>query len=245
MGTSLRVTIDEVPQADGAVTHRVLTGGYHVNLSAELWLNSGVDGTKGQVAQGRELVQLNDLIMSHLNRMREDGGGRLSWNPSGDDIPERMVDDLFWVDDASAEWDGQLVVVNFGLMSPFPYAMDLAETTTSISDGATSSPVNLGTAPFYPVIKAYGPYTAFTITNESTGKVLQYNGAQPGASSVAGGHYIEFDMFRNTAYLDGDVANRKAGIVLSTSDFWPMVQGTNTIHPEGCDIDVLWQSAWV
>ena len=50
---------------------------------------------------------------------------------------------------------------------------------------------------------------------------------------------------RNTAYLDGDVANRKAGIVLSTSDFWPMVQGTNTIHPEGCDIDVLWQSAWV
>lgn len=244
MGAPLRVTTDDVPASDGTIVHRVLRGGYAVNLTVELWQAPGTDGAPGEPATGATLVALNDLMVRHLVRMLDDGQGRLSWNPSGDTVAERMVDDLFWTGDVDVSDDALLWALAFGLQSPFPYAMDLQETTSPITDGGSVVLTNVGTSKFWPVIKAYGPATDFTITNDTTGKVIHYDSSQPGASAVAGGHYIEFDCFRNTAYLDGDVANRRAGVDPLVTEFWALELGANTVSCDGCDVDVLWQPAW-
>lgn len=244
MGAPLRTSIDDVPAGDGAIPHKVLTSGYRVTLPLELWATPGTGGEPGEAATGATLVAMNDLLMRHLNRIREDGQGRLTWNPSGDSNPERMVDDMFWFGDPSEENDDLLWTVTFDLVSPFPYAQDAAETTTSIDDGDSATLTNPGSARFYPVIKAHGPSDEFTILNETSGKQLHYDGSQPGASTLAGGHYIEFDCFRNTAYLDGDVATRMAGIDPFLSEFWTLEIGDNVVSADGADIDVLWQAAW-
>lgn len=245
MGAPLRTSIDDVPAEDGSVVHKVLTAGYRVNLAVELWKTPGVTGQAGIAAMGETLVAMNDLLLRHLNRIRDDGGGRLSWNPSGDTNVERMVNDLFWFGDVGDEDDDLLWTVTFELVSPFPYAMGAAETTTSISDGASAVLANVGSSRFKPVIKAYGPTSEFTITNETSGKQMHYDASQPGASAIGGsGAYAEFDHFRNTAYLNGDVASLAAGVDPFVSEFFPLEIGDNTISVDGCDIDVLWQPAW-
>ncbi len=119
---------------------------------------------------------------------------------------------------------------------------------------ATTALTNAGTVNFYPVFKVNGPFTAFTLRNnsvlDSQGNPLDivYDGNLPGAQSVAGGHYAEIDTFRNTVYLDGNLANLKPGINILFSDFWWLQPGTNNVRFESdsgtASVDVLWQAAY-
>jgi hypothetical protein len=56
---------------------------------------------------------------------------------------------------------------------------------------------------------------------------------------------VEFDFFRNTAYLNGAGANRKASIDIELSDFWLLEAGVaNTIEITGADADLLLNHAY-
>lgn len=245
MRAPLRPSLDDVPASDGAIPHPALTSGYRVTLVFRLFQ------TREEPACDEVLVLLNDLVMKHVNALRSSGGGRLVWNPSGL-RPERMVDDLWWFDDLIPEKDGAVWKITVGFVSAFPYAEDNAETTTTITDGGSSILTNDGSAPFFPVMKVYGPTSFFEIVNadslDSNGdpRRFVYDAALPGAVAIGGGgDYVEFDFFRNTAYLNGSGANRKPGIDVLESDFFPLEIGSNEISIDGADVTVLWQDAWV
>jgi hypothetical protein len=246
MGFTLRSTVDDISADDGSIVHKVLASGYEVRLSAELWAFPGTDGNRGEPASGAVLVEMNDLLMRHLNRCRDDGLARLIWTPTGGS-PQRMIDDLFWTDDEESSNGGgndQVWVMTWGMRSPFPYAQDAAENTTTITDGNSDTLLNAGTARFYPVIKIYGPATDVTITNDANDGIIHYDSAQPGAVAIGGGDYVEVDTFRQTAFLNGDVANRLPGIDPFVTEFFKLEIGNNLIGVTGADIDILWQSAW-
>lgn len=241
MGAPLRVSVDDVAVRDGAIPHEVFVSGYRVSLLVELW------ESKNQPARGNVLVQMNDLLARHLNRCRADGQGRVTWNPSGDDstFPERMVDDLWWVEDLVENREGDSIALGFGFVSPDPYAKVAAQTTTSIADGATETLDNVGSAPFFPVIKVYGATSEFTIENAANGKVFHYDASQPGASAIGGsGAYVELNFPREVAYLNGNGPSRKAGIDPVASEFFPLEIGENDISIDGASCDVLWQPAF-
>lgn len=241
MGAPLRVSVDDVAATDGAVPHEVLTSGYRVSLTVEYW------EAAHQVAMGEVLVAMNDLLMRHLNRCRADGQGRLQWNPSGDGNAERMVDDLWWIEDLEEDFegDGPGVAVKFGFVSPDPYAKIAAQTTTAVADGATETLDNEGSAPFKPVMKVYGATSEFTITNETSDKVFHYDASQSGAIPIpGGGQYAELNFLRDTAYLNGDGASLKSGIDVIASEFFDLEIGENDLTIDGASMDVLWQSAY-
>lgn len=96
----------------------------------------------------------------------------------------------------------------------------------------------------WPVFKVYGPSTGFTLSNDTTDLMIVWDANLPGASPLGGGDYIEIDTFRGVAYLNGDGANEKVGIVVAQTDFFPLVPGANVVSLSGAaSVDVLWQGA--
>lgn len=254
-GTARRVTRTNIAQAGGEITHKKYRSGYAMELTAQLWETSGIDGKPAEKSVLREMA---DFLMLHLNAL-DNEDGRIRWAPSG--ANERMLDRVRMlgpsIDGAgssvsvvvSKDAATPLRTVTFALLSPFPYAMDYAEIDTPIADGASVALDNIGNSEFWPVIKVHGPTSAFSLINNDVlgddGEALQivYDATLPGAVPIESGHYAEIDCFRNTVYLDGDGANLKPGIDILQSDFWPLVPGSNTITV-GANIDILWQSAY-
>lgn len=250
--TGIRATRNPVPQAPGAILHRGFTDGALLELAVEYWagVNETACATSSPTSQS-----MDDLLLKHLRSILN-GGGRLIWTPAGE--PVRLLDELRWVETTQLVEDDGLTGTSFGLASPFPYGIDYTQTLTVLtSSSPTQTLTNTGTAPMYPVFKVYGPFYGFELENASNldddGNPLRivYDSDLPGAVSVAGGHYIEIDTFRNTVYLDGDGASRKAGIDIEASDFWDLIVGDNEVTISGQagsnvapDVDILWQAAW-
>lgn len=248
VGAALRITKDDIPQASGAILHRP-------RLQAETLMSLGVEfwADRTNVACGSQLVDMSDLLLAHLNALLDADGGRAQWTPSGH--PTRILDDVLWEAAAVPFIEGDATRgYTFALDSPFPYAIDLSQVTTVIAAGATATITNGGSAPFYPVVKVAppgsAPLSSFSITNASVldpdGNpfTLVYDASLPGGASIAAGHYVEFDFFRDTAYLDGSGANRKGGIDITVSDFFPLKPGANVITVIGGDATFLTNDAW-
>lgn len=261
-GTGRRVTRTNIPQADGEIIHRKFKTGYALELHLQLW-----DAQKAAPACGGLLREMGDLLALHLNSI-ENVDGRIVWTPSADPdgtpVANRMVDSVRFLGpsgdggggfasiDVEMDPEGPLVVVSFGLLSQLPYEQDEAQVTTDLTAGATI--FNGGDTEQFPVIRVYGPTNTFTLTNtdalDEDGDPLAfvYDASLPGAHSIASGHYAEIITFRNTIYLDGNSTNLKSGIDIPSSDFWPIVPGTNVITVgggyTGSRIDLLWQNAY-
>lgn len=247
--TDKRVSVDNIPQGDGVIPHRDFTGGFQLQMGLSLWVGEQANSDAGP-ACAADLVHMWDLLMLHLRSMFV-SPGRVYWTPTGQ--PQRMADQVKLIsgpsDTTSPRGQGGVSVI-FTLLSPFPYALTAAQNTTTILDGATETLTNGGNTDFFPVIKVYGPTSAFTITNNSVldedGNPLQlvYSSANPGGQSIPSGHYGEFDFFKNTAYKDGSGLNLKPGITIPSSDFFPLAPGENDITVDGADADVLYNDAW-
>lgn len=242
-GADIRDTKDNVPQADGSILHRRFYTGYECKLTCSYWEDDE------NVACEDVAREMHDNLMRALRSLQEDSG-RLVWTPSG--AANRMFDEVrLLVRAAVSVQESSLIVVSFTLDTPFPYAQDETETTTSFTNASPTQHLdNTGSAPFYPVWKVHGPTSGFTISNVTTGEEIVYDADLPGASAIASGHYAEIDTFRNTVYLDGSSSNLKPGIEILNSDFFPLEVGDNeiTIFGEGTfpapDTDCLWQAAW-
>lgn len=249
---ALRFTNDDLSQADGGVPHPPWRSGLVASFNVEYVIAK--TGADVEPACGADLREMHDLLISHLDeltRVSDDfDNQRLFWTPSGDGYGpdfggnQRMITNILtasWPTPAAGSIGTRVLIE---LATPFPYAIDSVQQLTSIADGGTGTITLDGSSEFRPVVKAYGPFTSFGITNATTGGFLQYDGARPGAEAVASGHYLEIDFFRGTVTLDGSVTFLDAGLDPTVTDFWPLVKGDNDIEPVGADIDVLWNPAW-
>lgn len=244
-GYPLRITEDDIPQADGAIFHRRYRGGYFMQWAIELWESSEVP------ACDEMLRVMNDTLMRFLNPLIRADRGRILWDPSGYS-DQRMLDQVQLAVAIEGINEGGVTTITVGFDTPFPYAIDKTQITTTLAGGTDGDTVtNLGTVEFWPVFKVYGATSSFTITNESVvddaGDPMEiiYDASRPGAAAIGGGgDYVEIDCFRNTVYLNGNEANRKAGIDIENSDFFPLAVGENVITISGATADMLWNHAW-
>ena len=236
-GADLRVTIDNIPAGDGGIVHDPFQSYYAVTLSMNLFKDD-------KPACATDLNRMYQTFALHaLGMLHTDG--RLIWTPTG--YPQRLLDNVRLSARPTATQVSEVMVqLVAGFASPFPYAITATQTTTSFAVGATHTITNDGTEPTYPVVKVFGATSAFSLVNNETGLLLSYNASLPGASPIAGGDYVEIDMFRGTAYLNGSGANRKSGIDLIASDFWPITPkpSGNSITVLGASADFLWNQAW-
>ncbi len=227
-----------MPQSDGQLNHTQYLTGYKMRLALALW------NDPTSVACGEDAQDMLDALDAHIDALRNPvGTTRLVWHPTNK--AERMANEIVLAERAVAtvvpgRSDG-LVAVQFAVVSAFPYAMSEQEQTpTTIADGATESLVNDGTTRFWPVFRVQGPTSNFTITNTTTGELLHWDGPMVGT-----GEYVEIDMFRGTAYLNGDDANLLDGIDFLTTDFWALERGLNYVTITGADTVVLWNDAYL
>jgi hypothetical protein len=248
---ALRPPDTNLPQKDGAQLHRRFFGSYQMTLALQFW-----EG--GDSPACDELLQdMVDEVMKHIRALANPPlwitgpviaqDPRILWTPSG--ANQRMLKNVRLSGDIEAtitiEQTG-ITQVAFIVRSGYPYAMDAAETTTALDATLT----NGGSAEFWPVIQVSGPTSGFTITNQSIldddGNMLAivYDASQPGASSIAGGNYVEIDLFAETMYLNGSGANMKPGLVMDDSTFFPIGVGANDLTIIGATANVLWQNAW-
>lgn len=262
---SLRVTQDNISQADGSVLHPRWKTGLVATIRVAYWM-TGPAGSVNPAAEdepacGADQRIMHQDIVQALNSIRRLTGAaqRLVWAPTGyGDL--RMLDQiqlLSWPE-PSYDLDGGEASVVFSVESPFPYALDFTETTTHVgsgSSGGTNTISNVGNADFSPVAKVYGPTTSFTLTNESdldeSGNPLKvvYDAGRPGGIAIGGSDYAEIDFFRGTIYKNGNGANLIAGIDPTTTDFWHLLTtgflgGPNVISITGANVDILWNNAW-
>lgn len=239
MWQDLRGTDKDLPQADGGQIFERFDG--RTQLKLKMLLLDGEEPACGTVL--REMVDNVTLHLAQLSKASM--AGRFFWIPDG--IGDyRLLD---FVRRASRmQWDWPQspnpVTCTVLLDSPFPYSIDYTQIATTIGDGASATLTNTGSVPMWPVFKVYGPSTAFVLSNDTTGLLISWDSALPDATPLGGGDYVEIDTFRGTAYLNGSGANEKTGIVVSTTDFWPLVPGPNVVSLSGADhVQVLWQGA--
>ena len=255
-GLPVRLVDDDVPQGDGKISHRRWRSGYQMHLAVAPVLWDGDETVDAEPACGADLVEMLDLLGLHINELVRTGqiGGanaRLFWTPSGHD--ERMLDrvQLVAVTNTPGESDLGGYLVEVDIDSTFPYYIEADDTETTIGSGATATINNPGNTDYLPVVEAYGAYGAFTLTNHSVQDLdgvdiaIVYDASLPGGDAVAGGDWVEFEFFRETAYLNGNVSGRKGSIDWSQSDFFPLVPGDNEIELSGGDhVVVKSAGAW-
>lgn len=235
-GTNLRVNTESVPSGDGSIFHPRFKDGYQMHVTLQL-LQSGA------VAVDTDLQTLYDELMSHLEAMI-DGDGRIQWPIAGGGN-DRMLDAIRTLEIPGPS-GGLPKQFAFAVESPFPYAIDAPQTTTTLVDGTPVTVTRVGSAKkFWPVAKANGPITGtFTLENLTTGEQLQYDATLPGASGIASGHYAEIDFFKKTVTLDGNVSFLEEGVVWSGADFWALAVGANSIKLTGAGGQLLYNEAW-
>lgn len=232
IGADLRVNTENLPGGDGSLFHRRFKRGMVLRFSAALY-------SDGAVADGTGRAGLLDDLRTHLNAL-QNGDGRIAWDVPGGST--RMLDRIRLLERLTYQ-GGWAKTVSFVVESPFPYALTEAEQELETITGSATI-TNNGTADTYPVWKVYGASTGFTLTNTTTGLAIVYDDSLPGAASIGGGDYVEIDTFRNTAYLNGDEGNRKPGIDLLQTDFFPLVPGENAITITGATVDALVNDGW-
>lgn len=229
VGASVRATVDNIPQASGEIHHPRAQEGVGMVLQTEFW-------SHGERACGQVLQTMCDNLMAHLVALLNADDGRVLWTPEG--FGQRMITQARWLEGVQPSWDGSMLRVSFAIDSPFPYAISALQAAPVISGSGTVT--NGGNTDFKPVLQLAGPFTTAEIVNESVvdenGDPLRivYDGSRPGAAAIGSGNILEIDTFKDSAYLGiggppGDDSNRKAGIDLGQSDFFPIAPGANTI----------------
>lgn len=233
-GLELRATDNFIPEQDGEQTHQRYWGGALMTLGVVLMEKTDAP------ACGELLQEMSDYLLKRIRAYTRPpappNDARVLWTPSGES--QRMLKDAVINSPYEPQLiDGGATMFTWQVKSPYPYAMDAAETTTALNAVLT----NGGTADFWPVIRVTGG-TAFTITNTSVldedGNALQiiYSGTYTG--------FAEIDCFNGTIFQNGDGANLSGDINFLSTDYFWLQPGANDITIVGGSANVLWQNAW-
>lgn len=249
----VRVTDDDLPQADGKIPHRRWRSGYSVHLAIEPWT---VDGDDFECASGEDLVEMLDLLGLHINSMIRTGlvqgfpNARLLFSPTGS--ADRMFDRCQLSGTPNVTLDGALggIQVEFDLDTTYPYYIEAEETQTVLAATGVEIIENAGNTQYFGVVKIDGPTSNFILFNntilDQDGNPLQivYDDSLPGAAAIAGGNYVEINLYTGTAFLNGSGSNLVAGLDFRYTDFWPLVPGLNQVGLVGASGTFLSNGAW-
>lgn len=235
---SVRSSKDNVPQADGSILHYRFKTGYELALTVELW------ATRDNIACAEDITVLGEALDGALSSLLNppDQNGRLIWTPDGaGTMPgARMFNDLALLEaPVSVMQAGGAIRVQFVLDTQWPYAMDTSERQISV-DGTVFIDHG-GNADLYPVLKVLGGgggVSNFIVSNVTQGKALSYDGA-----TIPAGEYLEINMFKNTAFLNGDEANYLNGFDPELTDFFTLSPGENQIDTN-TEVIFLVNGAW-
>lgn len=245
-GCALRNTVraqrNPIPQAEGEILHRRFLEGMEMDLAIQLWQSTS------QMACETLQQQMLDELMGYLYNLINagDNQGRISWTPNRTDLanPARMLDDvrLLTYPSVSSLPNSLGIEIAVTLDCALPYEEDLLPTIVTLSGDDLVT--NRGNRPVYPVFRIYSG--SFTLSNATTGYYFVFNSALPGCPEVGGGDYVEINCLRNTAYLNGNDKNMKAGIQMRSSDFFMLVPGANniTIDSGTGTSEIEFNSAW-
>lgn len=238
---TIRAAVDPIPQGDGDILHRRFLTGYTYKLTCQAFDTSSSASCLGDARQLFEELGL------HLSAMLRDPG-RYCWQPSGYS-DKRALDQTFWLEGVTQNFaTGGIWQASFSFDSPYPYAIDLFENTTTIS--GFGSITLAGNTDFYPVIRVHGPVPKgnnFVIGNATTGQAITYDTNLPGALPLAGGDYAEISTFNGTIYKNGNQDDLSAGIDPTLSNFDPaliLTTGFNSLISTGASSDWLWNNPW-
>lgn len=233
-GFELRATDNFIPEQDGEQTHQRYWGGALMTLGVVLMEKTDAP------ACGELLQEMSDYLLKRIRAYTRPPAppddARVLWTPSG--AAQRMLKDaVINAPYAPSLIEGGATMFTWQVKSPYPYAMDAAETTTALNATIT----NGGTADFWPVIRVTGG-GGFTITNSSvtdeSGNALQiiFDGTYSG--------FAEIDCFNGTIFENGDGANLSGFIDFLSTDYFWLQPGANDIAIVGGSANVLWQDAW-
>lgn len=242
---SFRSVRDNISQADGSSLQPPFLSGLLASLDVQYQTQHYPDdGSDRSPACGADLRQMDERLTLHLNALRSFSSTptvnqRLQWTPRGYG-GDRMITAVLLAAWLAPDFSNSpLATTSFQIATPFPYAIDAAQTDTAIAAGGTGVVVNGGNATQMPIMRAYGPTSAFVIENQHTAELLSYDGGRPGAVSIAAAHYAEIDCFAGTIRLDGTGADLIAGLDPTFTDFFGLVPGSQTIAATGANIHVL------
>lgn len=233
---TIRAPIDPIPQGDGDILHRRYQTGYQYKLVAQAW------ETESEIACAPATRTLGETLGLHLFSMLR-SPGRYCWLPTnyGD---RRALDQAYWFAGVTQTIvSGGITQYEWEIDSPFPYVIDLTQTSPSVS-GVTNL-TNSGNTDFYPVIQIQGPAVYLQVYNLTTGEGITYDSLRPGARTISG--YGEIDSFKGTIYENGNGADLSAGIDPTLGNLegpFRLIPGVNQISVTGGTAVFLLNNAW-
>lgn len=244
-----RSVIDSISQADGVSMQAPYVDGLVATMTIEYWEAVGGDPAARTLACGESARIMDQMLMGVLNSLRvwttdPNTMQRYIWTPTGAGS-DRLLTNVLLTSWPTVSIDPPNIARTFSLGTPFPYAIDIAEIDTVITDGSSAAIANDGNASQSPVMQVAGPTTVFIITDEATGQEISYDGTRPGAVAIGSGHFAEIDFFQGSIFLDGDGADLVAGLDPTVTDLFTLDPGTQTIAITGADVTVLSNPAWM
>lgn len=244
-----RAVTDSISQADGSSIQPPFIDGLVATMTVEYWVAVAGDTNNMELACGDDVRIMNEMLVGVLNSLRvwtadPNNDQRYLWTPTGLGS-QRMLTDVILAAWPEPALDPPNVQQTFSLGTPFPYAIDIAEIDTVITDGSSTAIANAGNASQSPVMRVAGPTSAFTITNTTTGQEIVYDSSRPGAVAIGSGDYAEIDFFQGSIFLNGNGADLVAGLDPLLTDLFTLNPGSQTISITGADVTVLSSPAWL
>lgn len=245
-----RAVIDSISQADGASLQEPLIDGMVATLKIEFWtVDRGSEIGDRAPACGEDVRLMNEELMGVLNSLRQWSSDpntmqRYLWTPTGLGS-DRMLNNVLLAAWPVPTHDPPIVAQTIKLGTPFPYAIAAGETTLTITAGGSATVTNNGNAPTYPVFRAKGTTSAFTITNGATALEISYDSSRPGAVTINNPDYGEILCFQGTIFLNGNGADLVAGFDPNVTDLFPFIPGAQTVSVTGADVDIFFNDAFV
>lgn len=246
-----RSVVDSISQADGDSMQEPYIDGLIATMTIEYWEAVGGDPAARTLACAQSAREMDQMLVGALNSLRRwtadpNNDQRYIWTPTGA-ASNRLLTNVLLTSWPSVALDPEGIGVQrtFSIGTPFPYAIDIAQSSPTLADGSSTVLTNHGNAAFSPVMQVHGATTLFQITNTTTGKTVAYDGSRPGAVAIAGGHYAEIDFFQSSIFLDGSGADLVAGLDPNLTDLFTLEPGANTIDVTGASVTVLYNDAWL
>lgn len=244
---NLRVTRDDLSQADGTSLQPPYISGLVASLFCQLWVAKGGNCSTAEPACGEDLRLMDELLTLNLNALRTqgatpDGTQRLLWQPTGV-VGRRMLTQCLvseWMDPQPFNSSGgRGWGIAFGLATPFPYAVDEDAVNIPIADGATETVPNDGNAEYSSVVTVAGSTSAFAITRVDTGDVISY----VGPDTIPGGQHAEIDFF--TASIAEEGNDLIADLDPTVTVFFLIPPGGTDVTITGADCTFESRAAWL
>ncbi len=237
---AIRVAVDNRSHKSGGVAHKFYRGPRYVTMEALIIGNtpSGVSSISQQLTGILQRIMQNDgqylfkpsyaggdvrfLTVRHYEAIKIQHSTSTTGASQGVSAPKAALVTL-----VAADW-------NAYTYSPSgSHAVDIAAS-------GTATVANNGDSDSYPIIRIHASVSGdVTITNNTTGYSLKLLGVV-----LTGGDYTDIDMLAEVGTNSVGFGDPLSSLDLTTSDFFPITPGGNSITATGAAITVYANDAW-